>query len=92
MQQLQGRVAVVTGAAGGNGLSMATRLAAAGMKRVLADIAIVALQRAVAPLQAVAVDVADATVPTHPEHLERIAQRMANITALRNPTLPPQRP
>ena len=67
MKQLRGRVAVVTGAASGIGLAMATRFAAAGMKLVLADIEAVALQRALAQLQAqdaqaiaVSVDVADA--------------------------------
>jgi len=38
MQELEGKVAVVTGAASGIGLAMATRFAAAGMKVVLADI------------------------------------------------------
>jgi len=68
MQQLRGRVAVVTGAASGIGLAMATRFAAAGMKLVLADIEAAALQRALAQLQApdaatiaVPVDVASET-------------------------------
>lgn len=67
MQRLQDRVAVITGAASGIGLAMATRFAAAGMKLVLADIETAALQRALAQLQgqgamaiAVTVDVADA--------------------------------
>jgi NAD(P)-dependent dehydrogenase (short-subunit alcohol dehydrogenase family) len=67
MQQLQGRVAVVTGAASGIGLAMAARFAAAGMKLVLADVETAALQRALAQLQAqdtqaiaVTADVADA--------------------------------
>jgi NAD(P)-dependent dehydrogenase (short-subunit alcohol dehydrogenase family) len=67
MQQLQGRVAVITGAASGIGLAMATRFARAGMKLVLADIETDALQRARAQLQAMdaqalalTVDVADA--------------------------------
>jgi NAD(P)-dependent dehydrogenase (short-subunit alcohol dehydrogenase family) len=60
-------VAVVTGAASGIGLAMATRFAAAGMKLVLGDIETAALQRTLAQLQrqgamavAVTVDVADA--------------------------------
>jgi len=67
MQHLQGRVAVITGAASGIGLAMAARFAAAGMKLVLADIETQALQRALAPLQSqgvpavgLTVDVADA--------------------------------
>jgi len=67
MQGLQGRVAVVTGAASGIGLAMALRFAAAGMKLVLADIEAAPLQRALAQLQAqgaqaiaVPVDVASA--------------------------------
>src|SRR5262245_5990489 len=47
MKQLTGRVAVVTGAASGIGLAMATRFAAEGMRCVLADVDDAALQRAV---------------------------------------------
>jgi NAD(P)-dependent dehydrogenase (short-subunit alcohol dehydrogenase family) len=67
MQQLQARVAVITGAASGIGLALAARFAAAGMKLLLADIESAALQRALAQLQAqgatavaVTADVADA--------------------------------
>ena len=67
MQQLKGRVAVVTGGASGIGLAMARRFASEGMKLVLADIETDALQRARAQLQAMdaqalalTVDVADA--------------------------------
>jgi len=66
MQTLQGRVAVITGAASGIGLAMARRFARAGMKLVLADIEPAPLARAIAALRAdgataieVAVDVAD---------------------------------
>ena len=67
MQELSGRVAVITGAASGIGLAMATRFARDGMKLVLADVETAALQRALAQLQAagakgiaVTVDVSDA--------------------------------
>ena len=52
MQELSGRVAVVTGAASGIGLAMAQRFACEGMKLVLADIEAAALQRALAQLRA----------------------------------------
>jgi NAD(P)-dependent dehydrogenase (short-subunit alcohol dehydrogenase family) len=68
MNQLQGRVAVITGGASGIGLAMAQRFARDGMKLVLADIETAPLQRALAGLQAqgaqvvaVTVDVADAS-------------------------------
>ncbi len=46
MQTLNGRVAVVTGAASGIGLAMARRFAEEGMKVVLADVEEGALERA----------------------------------------------
>jgi NAD(P)-dependent dehydrogenase (short-subunit alcohol dehydrogenase family) len=52
MEQLEGRVAVVTGAASGIGRAMATRFAAEGMKVVLADIDEHALDDAVHELRA----------------------------------------
>jgi NAD(P)-dependent dehydrogenase (short-subunit alcohol dehydrogenase family) len=51
MDELTGRVAVVTGGASGIGLAMAKRFAAAGMKVVLGDIEPGALDKAVAGLQ-----------------------------------------
>ena len=67
MEHLQGRVAVITGAASGLGLAMSNRFAQAGMKVVLADIEADSLDAAVRELRAaghdatgVVTDVADA--------------------------------
>ena len=67
MEHLQGRVAVVTGAASGMGLAISNRFARAGMKVVLADIEAGPLDAAVQELRAaghdaigVVTDVADA--------------------------------
>ncbi len=57
MEELQGKVAVVTGAASGIGLAMATRFAAAGMKVLMADIEDGALDDAAATLLAAGHDV-----------------------------------
>ncbi|MGH9290442.1 MAG: SDR family NAD(P)-dependent oxidoreductase, partial [Acidimicrobiales bacterium] len=46
MEDLEGRVAVITGGASGIGLAMAQRFAAEGMKLVLGDIERPVLQRA----------------------------------------------
>ena len=51
MEDLEGRVAVITGGASGIGLAMAQRFAAEGMKLVLADIERPVLQRAGEALQ-----------------------------------------
>jgi len=66
MKALQGRVAVITGAASGIGLALAQRFAKEGMRLVLADIETPALQRVHAQFEsagvaahAVTVDVAD---------------------------------
>ncbi len=69
VEQLQGRVAVVTGGASGIGLAMAERFAAAGMNLVLADVERPALERAAArfdPARVLAVptDVTDADAVT----------------------------
>jgi len=57
MQELEGKVAVVTGGASGIGLAMGTRFAQAGMKVLLADIEAGALDDAAAPLRAAGHDV-----------------------------------
>jgi len=74
MQRLEGRVAVVTGAASGIGLALAERFAAEGMKVVMADVEAAALETAAAAVRArapavlaVRVDVARA------EDVERLA-------------------
>jgi NAD(P)-dependent dehydrogenase (short-subunit alcohol dehydrogenase family) len=74
MQKLEGRVAVVTGAASGIGLALAERFAVEGMKVVMADVEADALAGAVAAVRSTAravlpvrVDVARA------EDVERLA-------------------
>jgi NAD(P)-dependent dehydrogenase (short-subunit alcohol dehydrogenase family) len=74
MQRLEGRVAVVTGAASGIGLALAERFAVEGMKVVMADVEAGALETATALVRAkapavlaVRVDVARA------EDVERLA-------------------
>lgn len=62
MEELEGRVAVITGAASGIGLAMAQRFAAEGMKLVLADIERPVLQRTGEALRGDGAEVL--TVPT----------------------------
>ncbi|MEC8946755.1 MAG: SDR family NAD(P)-dependent oxidoreductase [Actinomycetota bacterium] len=57
MDELQGRVAVITGGASGMGLAFAHRFAAAGMKVVLGDIEVPALDAAVEGLRGEDVEV-----------------------------------
>jgi NAD(P)-dependent dehydrogenase (short-subunit alcohol dehydrogenase family) len=57
MDQLAGKVAVITGAASGIGLALATRFGADGMKLVLADIEADALDRAGAGLREQGIEV-----------------------------------
>jgi NAD(P)-dependent dehydrogenase (short-subunit alcohol dehydrogenase family) len=59
MDQLTGKVAVITGAASGIGLALATAFAAEGMKIVMADIEAAALGDAADKLRASGVDVLD---------------------------------
>jgi NAD(P)-dependent dehydrogenase (short-subunit alcohol dehydrogenase family) len=62
MEALDGRVAVITGAASGIGLAMARRFGSDGMKLVLADIEPIALAAAAADLRSAGVEVL--AVPT----------------------------
>jgi NAD(P)-dependent dehydrogenase (short-subunit alcohol dehydrogenase family) len=62
MDELDGRVAVVTGGASGIGLAMAERLGAEGMRLVLADVEAGPLVAAAARLRATGVEVADVRV------------------------------
>ena len=50
MEQLSGKVVVVTGAASGIGLALAKKFGAEGMKVVMADIEVPALEEAAASL------------------------------------------
>jgi NAD(P)-dependent dehydrogenase (short-subunit alcohol dehydrogenase family) len=75
MQDFQGRVAVVTGAASGIGLASATRFAEEGMKVVLGDIQADALETAVATLQRAGHDVVG--VPTDVSKYDQL-QRLAD--------------
>jgi NAD(P)-dependent dehydrogenase (short-subunit alcohol dehydrogenase family) len=64
MEELRGKVAVVTGAASGIGLGMAQRFAAEGMRVVMADVERNALQTAVDELAATGADVIAAPTDT----------------------------
>ena len=72
MQELTGKVAVITGGASGIGLALAKRFAAEGMKLVLADVEVDPLERVAEELQAggaqvlaVQTDVSDAAQVEH---------------------------
>ncbi len=72
MQEFEGRVAVVTGAASGIGLAMATRFAQVGMRVVLADIERDPLEAATSKLAAEGHDVIG--IPTDVSHAEAIQE------------------
>ena len=76
MKDLAGKVAVVTGAAGGIGRAMAERFAAEGMKVVLADIEDAALQATVQELRQQEHDVIGVvTDVSSPEAVDELARR-----------------
>jgi NAD(P)-dependent dehydrogenase (short-subunit alcohol dehydrogenase family) len=77
MDEFEGRVAVVTGAASGIGLATATRFAQAGMRVVLADIERAPLDAAVSKLQGQGHEVLG--VPTDVSQLDAI-QHLADQT------------
>jgi NAD(P)-dependent dehydrogenase (short-subunit alcohol dehydrogenase family) len=79
MQDLEGRVAVVTGGASGIGLALARRFAGEGMRVVIGDVEQPALEKAVAELQEGGADAlgvpTDVTDPAQVEELARAAER-----------------
>jgi NAD(P)-dependent dehydrogenase (short-subunit alcohol dehydrogenase family) len=76
MQELSGKVAVVTGAASGIGLAMAERLLAEGMKVVMADVEEPALGASAARLRDQGGDVLDVvTDVSKGESVEQLAER-----------------
>lgn len=75
MEELEGKIAVITGAASGIGLGMATRFAEAGMKVVMADIEQPVLEKAVAALKDAEHDVFGVVADvSHPESVEELAR------------------
>lgn len=75
MQELEGKVAVVTGAASGIGLALARRFAHDGLKVVLADIEGPRLQAALDEVQALGADaIALQTDVTDPVQLDALAE------------------
>lgn len=78
MEQLEGRVAVVTGGGGGLGRAMGTRFAREGMKVVLADVQAELLAATVADLREEGLDVVG---------VETDVTNFASVEALRDRTL-----
>jgi NAD(P)-dependent dehydrogenase (short-subunit alcohol dehydrogenase family) len=77
MRDLEGRVAVVTGGAGGIGRAMGERFAAEGMRVVLADVEAPVLDATVADLAARGLDVSGVvTDVSDPASVERLRDRV----------------
>ena len=76
MKELSGRTAVITGAASGIGRALSERFAAEGMKLVLADVEVPALEGTVNELRARGFDVLGVpTDVTRPESVDELARR-----------------
>ncbi len=76
MKQLQGRVAIVTGAASGIGLAIADQLAASGVRLVMTDLDGAAVESAAAQVRLCGVDVDAVAVDVRdPDAVERAADR-----------------
>jgi NAD(P)-dependent dehydrogenase (short-subunit alcohol dehydrogenase family) len=80
VQELRGKVAVVTGAASGIGLALAKRLGTEGMRLVLADVEPAALAGAKAALEGAGVDcVAVPTDVTRADAVAALAERTLDV-------------
>lgn len=74
MEELEGRVAVITGGASGIGLALARRFASAGMRVVVGDVEAPALETAVAELRGGGAEVLGVvTDVTDPDQVEALA-------------------
>jgi NAD(P)-dependent dehydrogenase (short-subunit alcohol dehydrogenase family) len=76
MEELRGKVAVITGGASGIGFAMARRFSAEGMKLVIADIEVPALAEAAERLRAAGADVLEVvTDVSQADQVELLAQK-----------------
>ncbi len=79
MQQIQGRVAVVTGAASGIGRGLAETFVAAGMKVVLSDIRAEALEATAKEVSALGEVLAVPADVSEPDDVQRLADRTLEV-------------
>ena len=76
MQELRGKVAVITGGASGIGFAMARRFSAEGMKVVIADIEVPALGEAAQRLRSEGAEVLDVVADvSHADQVEALAEK-----------------